>query len=61
MVLRAERVAETNCFTALLNSPAETGVAFIFSTSASMASRAATNLSASTVALRPNRPGLPGL
>ena len=61
MVLREESVAEMNCFTALLNSSAGTGAAFIFSTSASMASRAAANLSASTVALRPNKPGLPGL
>ena len=61
MVLRDERVAEMNCFTALLSSSADTGAAFICSTSASMASRAATNLSASTVALRPNRPGAPGL
>ena len=61
MVLREDKVAEMNCFTALLNSAAVTGVAFIFSISANRASRAATNLSASTVALRPNKPGLPGL
>src|SRR2546430_10608773 len=60
MVLRVDSVAETNCLMVLLSSPALTALDFNFSTSARIASRAAENLSASTTALMPKRPGSPG-
>jgi len=45
---------------ALFNSAGATGLDRIFSTSASIASRAAVNLSASTTALMPSKPGIAG-
>ena len=51
MVLRADSVAEMNCFTALLTSLEETDSDLTFSISPSIASRAASNLSASAMAL----------
>ena len=61
MVLREASVPLMNFFIAFCTSAAETGEFFNLSTSLSSASRAAVNLSASTIALIPKRPGLPGL